>query len=159
MALAHKPDFAVKCKSVRTNNSGEPIINDLRALHPGRTPRIRYHEFWATSPKTRDGSQTVASRAIASRPRRRPTRSMISISRLPDFAGVNNVATRGIFSSVAVVAFFLAIGGVAANYFVTKKDTVPEIEIARIVEHVRSAVVQRSNRAKQTQRSTGRVSP
>jgi len=42
----------------------------------------------------------------------------------------------GIFSSVAVVAFFLVIGGVAANYFVTKKDTVSEIEIARIVEHV-----------------------
>ena len=27
----------------------------------------------------------------------------------------------GIFSSVAVVAFFLVIGGVAANYFVPKK--------------------------------------
>ena len=56
----------------------------------------------------------------------------------------------GIYISFAVVTFFLVIGGVAANYFVTKKDTVPEIEIARIVEHVRSAVVQRSNRAKQT---------
>ena len=50
------------------DESGEPIINDLRALHLIYSA-IRYHKFFGTSPKTRDGLLTVASRAIGSRPR------------------------------------------------------------------------------------------
>ena len=46
------------------DESGEPIINDLRALHLIYSA-IRYHESFGTSPKTRDGLLTVASRAAS----------------------------------------------------------------------------------------------
>jgi hypothetical protein len=41
-----------------------------------------------------------------------------------------------IYSSFAVVAFALVLGGLAINHFATTKDKVPEVEIARIVEQV-----------------------
>jgi hypothetical protein len=50
------------------DESDQPAINDLRALHLIHSA-IKYYESFGNSPKTRDGLLTVASRAIGSRPR------------------------------------------------------------------------------------------